>query len=61
MPRKEYEENIKVLKKVRDLYLAEKLMAMEKKPHPDNVYLTDEDYVPTAMFDKVLKDIEHKF
>lgn len=61
MPRKDFEENIKVLKKVRLLYLAEKLNIKDQKPNFDNVSLTDEDFVPTVLFDKILSDIKHKF
>jgi hypothetical protein len=61
MPRKDFEENIKVLKKVRLLYLAEKLNIKDQKPDFDNVNLTDEDFVPTVLFDKILSDIKRKF
>lgn len=61
MLRKDFEENIKVLKKVRTLYIAEKLKMKDEKPDFDNVALTDEDFVPTVLFDKILSDIKHKF
>lgn len=57
MSRKDYEENIKILQKVRTLYIAEKLKFKNEKPDFENIALTDEDYVPVGMFDRILHNI----
>lgn len=61
MLRKDYDEVIKVLKKVRLLYLANKLDLKGEDPNFENAVLTDDDMVPCNLFDKILSDIKHKY
>lgn len=61
MLRKDYEEVIKVLKRVRVLYLQEKLNYKGEDLTFENAIMTDDDMVPCILFDKILKDIKHKF
>jgi hypothetical protein len=58
--RKDYDEILKVVKKVKMRYLAEKKKQFPDKP--DNVVtaITDDDLVPLEMFDEILREIEHK-
>lgn len=61
MSRKDYNENIKVLKKVRILYLANKHHFRGKtQPDYDSIPLSDDDLVDCILFDKILSDIKHK-
>ncbi len=58
--RKDYDDIIiKLLNKVKVRYLAEKKTEMPQKDLKDMV-ITDDDLIPLAMLDWVIKAIEHK-
>ncbi len=58
--RKDYDSIIKLLNKVKKLYLAHKATIVTDKPIKDLV-ITDEDLVPLELFDTVLSNLEQKF
>lgn len=61
MTRKDFNENIKVLKKVRVLYMKKKYHVKgTPEPDYDSIPISDDDLVDCTYFDKVISAIEHK-
>ena len=59
--RKDYEDIIKVVQKVKTRYLAEKAQMMPDKPLEVVSAITDDDLAPLELFDYVLTQLEFKF
>lgn len=57
--RKDYEHIIKLLNKVKKIYLLEKAKIITDKP-VSQLEITDEDLVPLELFDQALSLIQHK-
>ena len=58
--RKDYEDIIKVVTKVKTRYLAEKAKMMPDKPLAVVSQITDDDLVPLELFDYILSQVQHK-
>jgi len=55
--RKEYEDIIKVVQKVKTLYLAEKIKKNPDKPMAQVAQITDDDLVPLNLYDHILTNV----
>jgi len=58
--RKDYEDIIKTVQKVKTRYLAEKAREHPEKPLAQVSVITDDDLVPLELFDFVLAQVENK-
>lgn len=58
--RKEYEDIIKVLNKVKTRYLARKAKEMPDKPIEFVSQITDDDLVPLIILDEVMSEVQNK-
>lgn len=59
-PRKDYEDILKILLKVKTRYLAEKARLMPEKPLEIVSQITDDDLIPLELFDCCLAEFQNK-